>query len=84
MVAGGPIRDGRYSISAGQGPVVGLNRIEIHAQRKTGKNIPAALADPGEMMDETGEAIPDRYNTKSTLQREVKPGRNVFDFELTL
>ncbi len=28
-------------------------------------------------------AIPDRYNAKTELSRDVQPGNNVFDFELT-
>ncbi len=31
----------------------------------------------------TGPAIPSRYNSQTTLQVTVKPGPNVFDFELT-
>jgi hypothetical protein len=30
----------------------------------------------------TPEVIPDAYNMKSTLVREVKPGTNVFDFDI--
>ncbi len=82
MVAGGPIQGGRYSISAGQGPVVGLNLVKINASRKTGRKVQDAFGDPGKLMDETEEAVPEQYNTKSTLVREVKFGKNVFDFQL--
>jgi hypothetical protein len=82
MVAGGPINNGRYSVSADQGPVVGQNRVEIHSPRKTGRKVPDAFGDPGATMDETAEAIRQRYNAKSTLERDVKPGRNTFDFAL--
>jgi hypothetical protein len=30
----------------------------------------------------TRSAIPDRYNTNTSLSAEVKPGRNTFDFKL--
>lgn len=32
--------------------------------------------------EETPERLPARYNSQSTLTREVKPGKNVIDFEL--
>jgi len=83
MVAGGEIRDGRYSISADKGPVIGQNRIEIHASRKTGKKIPDPYGGPGQTIDESVEAVPECYNAKSTLRREVQPGSNVFDCELS-
>jgi hypothetical protein len=77
------IEGGRYSISAAEGPGVGTSRVEIRWDRKTGKQIPAVPpAPPDTMIDETAEAIPPRYNTRSELKAEVKPGDNTFDFEL--
>jgi hypothetical protein len=32
---------------------------------------------------ESTEALPARYNSESTLTREVKPGKNVFNIDLT-
>ena len=32
---------------------------------------------------ETTEALPARYNSESTLTRDVKPGENVSNFDLT-
>lgn len=83
MVAGGEIRDGRYSVPADKGPVVGQNRIEIRATRKTGKKIPDPYGGPGHSIDESVEAVPEQYNGKSTLVRQIKTGKNVFDFELS-
>jgi len=84
MVAGGPITGGRYSISAAEGPAVGQNRVEIHASKKTGRKIPDPYGGPGQTMDETVEAVPQQYNTRSTLVRQVEPGKkNTLDFELT-
>lgn len=81
--AGGTIEDGQYSIAVAQGPIVGHNRIEIHASKRTGRKVQAPMSDPGVMTDEIVEAVPDRYNTKSTLVAEVKSGKNIFDYELT-
>ena len=81
--AGGEIRGGRYAIAASRGPVVGHNRVEIRGGAKpTGRKLP----DPykaGAMVDEIIESIPDCYNARSTLEREIKPGRNILDFQLS-
>jgi hypothetical protein len=81
--AGGAIQKGRYAVAAAQGPVVGRNRVEIRGPlRKTGRKIQSNVGPPGVMMDEEVEAVPDRYNSKSTLNCEIKPGNNTLDFEL--
>jgi hypothetical protein len=82
-VAGGAIKNGQYAIGADRGPVVGPNRVEIHASKKSGRKTQAPMADPGVMADETVEAVPEQYNTRSTLVAEVKPGTNMLDYELT-
>lgn len=82
VATGAAIENGQYRIAAADGPVVGANRVEISASRKTGRKIQAAMSDPGKTMDETVEAVPAQYNKKSTLQREIKPEKNVLDFEL--
>lgn len=80
-VAGGVIRDGAYHLNTRQGPAVGANRVEVHARKKTGRQIPSR--EIGIMMDEETEAIPGRYNTDSTLLAAIKPGNNVCRWELT-
>ena len=79
--AGGTIENGEYSIPARLGPVTGLNRIQISGTRKTGRKIPNP-AYPSVLINEVIEVVPTRYQADSTLQREVKPGLNIFDFEL--
>ena len=79
----GEIIAGQYSLSAGDGAAVGDNRVEIRWARKTGKKFPAsAPALPGQMIEQTVEAIPVRYNTQSTLKVTVQQGENTFDFAL--
>ena len=34
------------------------------------------------MLDMTEEGLPEKYNTKSDLKAEVKPGSNTIDFHL--
>jgi len=79
--SGVAIANGQYRLSAADGPVVGHNRIEIYAPRKTGRKVPAPMGNPGEMSEEVVEMIPSRYNTQSTLNRDVAPGKNTLDFE---
>ena len=82
VATGAAIENGQYHIAAADGPVVGTNRVEISAPKKTGRKVQAAMSDPGKTMDETVEAVPAKYNRNSTLEREIKPEKNVFDFDL--
>ncbi len=81
-VAGGPIENGRYRLSSDKGPALGKNRVEIRAIRKTGKMIQKPLAPNGQMIEESVEAIPPRYNSASTLKTEVKAGENTTNFDV--
>ncbi|MEX0793841.1 MAG: hypothetical protein WD045_11945 [Pirellulaceae bacterium] len=82
--AGAPITNGNYAIARQKGPVEGKYRVEIRATRKTGKSVPAGSPFPeGTMIDETEEAVPAKYNTKSELVREIVAGENELDFDLT-
>ena len=78
-MAGSDIVDGEYTIPADKGAVVGKNLVRISAYGPTGK----MFKEPsGEMVEERGQLIPVKYNKQSTLEREVKPGKNTFDFDL--
>jgi hypothetical protein len=78
--ATGEIRDGRYDLDGSRGPNPGKYRVEIFWYKKTGRQIasPSGKA----FKDETKQAIPAKYNDKTELKVEVKPGRNTFDFDL--
>lgn len=82
--AGGIIKNGKYRIPRAQGPVVGVNRVELTTQRKTGRKIQDPTAKPGVLTDELVEAFPPAYNVKSTVHREVKAGTNQFDFDVRI
>lgn len=75
------ITEGKYAIPAEQGLPPGNYRVEIRWSKPTGKQIPSG--DPGMMMDERSEAMPDKYNTASTLTAEIIAGNNRHDFKLT-
>ena len=79
-----PIIKGRYAVDSTAQLKPGAYRVEIYARRKTGRQIAAGSpAPPGTMIDEEAEAIPEKYNKQSTLQRELKSGNNPVDFDLT-
>jgi hypothetical protein len=80
--AGGVIENGRYDIPRQRGPVVGKNRIELRASKKTGRKIQDATARTGTLTDESKEAFPPTANTKSTLVREIKDEPNKLDFNI--
>jgi hypothetical protein len=79
--AGANIKDGCYSIDAAKGPATGWNRITISGAKKTGKRISDPMM-PGRIVDEVVSVVPERYNSQSTLKQELKPGKNVLDFDL--
>ncbi|MDZ7618131.1 MAG: hypothetical protein U1E05_14090 [Patescibacteria group bacterium] len=74
--ASAPITAGRYEIPEAQGPNLGPHRVKINWLKPTGQQ-----SDDGEGMT-TAEAIPPEYHAESTLEVEVKAGRNAHNFEL--
>jgi hypothetical protein len=88
--AGATIVDGYYEVPIDNGPFGGVYRVEIRANRKTGKLVKArdipGLGAPKSsetMVEEVVEAVPARYNKRSSLRREVQAGHNVLDFDLS-
>ncbi|WP_435020151.1 hypothetical protein TA3x_001673 [Tundrisphaera sp. TA3] len=76
------IAAGSYSIGRAQGPAAGPYRVEIRSIRPTGRKVPDH-DNPGQMMDETRDAIHAIYNIQSRLQAEVKPGEaQAFDYAI--
>lgn len=76
------VEAGSYDLPEAKGPNVGTYRVEILWRKPTGRKIPGSDMH-GSMVDETAEAIPSKYNTQTTLQIEITPGRNRHDFQLT-
>ena len=72
------VKGGQYSIAAKDGLGTGQFRVEIRALRPTGEK-----ANPNEpTMVPAKEALPSKYNSKSELTVEIKPGTNTADFDL--
>lgn len=78
--AGGIIRDGIYQIDATQGPVLGVNRVEVRGAIRTGRKVPDRRM-PGKELDEVLD-VPARYHSPTEFKRTVSAGKNNFDFEL--
>jgi hypothetical protein len=75
----GMIKDGTYT--SPEVPV-GKMRVVINAPKIVGKKKATDLPE-SPLIDDVKELIPAKYNSKSTLVREIKPGVNTIDFELT-
>lgn len=77
---GGSITEGKYEIKRGLEP--GRYRVEIRGTvalpDKKVRNAPI----PSELVNEEVSVIPERYNSKSNLFRDVTPGANVLNFNL--
>ena len=55
----------------------------MSAEKKTGRKVPDRDAGPGDMRDETVEAVPARYNWDSALQIDYDPAADAaHDFDL--
>ncbi len=78
--AGGEIRDGSFTLSAHEGPIVGQCRVEIRATRKTGQITRFGLKE-AEMVE---QYVPPKYNQQSESTVEVAAdGPNQFEFKLS-
>ena len=75
---GGINNEGKYEITRGLRP--GKYRVEIRSTRTLQRKVLNPTI-PSELVYEEVSVIPEQYNTKSSLIREVSPGSNVLDFD---
>src|SRR5262245_62156922 len=80
--AGSDIKDGKYHIARAKGVVVGKNRVELRAFRKSGKMVADATGPAGAKTEERIQVFPPEYNVESKEVREVKSGSNTIDFDV--
>jgi hypothetical protein len=78
-IAGGEILNGGFDIPTARGPAIGTNLVRVSAPKPSGRKVPGPFGTP---IDEIVETVPDRYNTASTLQVEIKKGRNELNLDL--
>ncbi len=82
-LSAGTIRDGQYRIDARGGVPLGRHRVEIVAQRLTGRQVEGFTGTEPGMIDETVPLGPPEYRgEQSPLAVEVSQSDRQFDFEL--
>ena len=74
--AGALLKDGRYAARVPVGPA----KVEIRVPRVLGKK--AAREGPGAKGDRVEESLPARYNDKTELTLDVRPGKNEKSWDL--
>jgi hypothetical protein len=74
------IKGGKYELAADQGPSLGTHKVEILWFKKTGKKVVGS--DPPNLVEEKIQLIPEKYNTKSSVKEEIRPGMNTFNYDL--
>jgi hypothetical protein len=78
QAAWAPVNGGKYDIASSNGLGTGQFRVEIRAVRSSSEQ-----ANPNEPTLSTAkDIVPAKYNTKSELTAEIKPGKNLADFDL--
>lgn len=89
------IKAGSYSLTADQGPLVGTNKVQIVAIRKTGKTVEVNRRPTDTEGEVSGtrpsprkveiveQYLPKQFNGSSSLKAEVRAGENEFNFQLT-
>jgi hypothetical protein len=76
---GGISGGGKYEIKRGLRP--GKYRVEIRSTRTLSRKVLNPTI-PSELVDEEVSVIPEQYNARSGLIREVGPGSTVVNFDL--
>lgn len=78
-----PIVDGQYEITARGGVPVGKHRVEVDAQKKTGRKVEKYDGFEKAMVDETVPVGPKKYaGEQSTIVEEVTAKTDVIDIEI--
>jgi hypothetical protein len=72
--ASADIKDGAYQIDEASGPSEGQYRVEIVSEQATGRQVPDYDGVDGAMKAELINTIPERYNAKSGIKAEIRPG----------
>jgi hypothetical protein len=79
-VVGAKIINGEYRLDRSEGPVVGTYTVKVSSVQKTGKIVDDPMMGK---VEEDAEMIPEPYGgIKSPLTAEVKPGKNIVDFDI--
>ena len=80
---GGKIANGKYELVGDAAPLPGKKTVRISGGRKTGRKLRRKLPPPNPPTIDEIERIPDTYNTRTILTREVShDGPREIDFTL--
>ncbi|WP_020474322.1 peptidase associated/transthyretin-like domain-containing protein [Zavarzinella formosa] len=75
---GAVIKDGKFKANVPPGRY----KVELSAQRVAGTKKQKGFDGKLEEIEITEELFPERFNTKSELSKEIKPGSNEFNLDL--
>lgn len=75
---GAVIKDGSFQARVPPGTY----KIEVNAQKVVGKRKQRGFSGEVEEVELTEELFPERYNTKSELREEIRPGPNTIKLDL--
>lgn len=79
--AAGRVKDGKFELPSGKGPMPGKYLVRIESLQPTGKKV--RLAGTTLQVDQMKQVLPNDYNEASQLVIEVTgDGENHFDFDL--
>jgi hypothetical protein len=82
VLAVGVITEGRFDIPRNEGPSAGKYGVAVYNQDDSAP-APGEMPGPLKKRKTSGELIPPRYNTRTELTAEVKPGGpNSYTFDL--
>jgi hypothetical protein len=75
----GMIENGEYAAEI----PVGTMRVVINAPKKSGKKRKLYDTPDSPVVEDTVEAIPAKYNKDSILKKDIQPGEQTINFDLT-
>lgn len=82
-IASAVVVEGVFSVDRPDGPAPGPHKVEVWASAPTGKTA-RDPDDPARRVEVIKSIVPERYNHRTELTAEVKPGGdNAFEFPLT-
>ena len=81
--ADGAIAAGKYDIPSREGMSAGKYRVELSAEKKSGKQVPDRDGGPGDMKEAVIESLPAKFNRNSKIQIDYDPKvSRPYDFKL--
>ena len=80
LTVGQEVTGGKYSIAADRGLQPGQYKVEIYGSTKSAAASPSG--DPDMQSSAGSNAVPEKYNSATSLTAELKSGENTVNFDL--